>query len=289
MKIFKYITLIGILAGLLFPSCTKVEEPYYTVKSVYADTNMRSVILEDYTGHKCVNCAPAARMAQSIQELYPNQVFVISVHAGSFAQPDSVKYGGILKDDFRCTTGNDWYNYSLFKIDQNPKGMVNRALYNGKISAVPSQWAGAVSVAVKQPKLAILTIKNVYNAGTKSLAIHIGTKFLQGISGQVNLCVCILEDSIYGGQLNSVPGDSIPYYKHFCFMDVLRGSVNGSWGDLLTTDPDENTIITKDYTFLFNTQPTWIPGNCNIVAFLMNSETKEILHAAKMPVVNVTL
>jgi hypothetical protein len=103
------------------------------------------------------------------------------------------------------------------------------------------------------------------------------------------LCVCILEDSIYGGQLNSVPGDSIPYYKHFCFMDVLRGSVNGSWGDLLTTDPDENTIITKDYTFLFNTQPTWIPGNCNIVAFLMNSETKEILHAAKMPVVNVTL
>lgn len=286
MKIFIKIALLGLFTGFLIQSCTKVEEPYYKVKSVYADTTLRTVILEDYTGHKCTNCAPAARMAQGLQELYKGQVFVISVHAGSFAEPDSIKYGGILKDNFICQTGTDWFNYRPFNIDQNPKGMVNCIPYKGKISFGPSEWAGAISGSVILPKLAIISIQNNYNPGTKTISSAIGTRYLTDIPGKINLCVCILEDSIYGGQLNSVPGDSIPYYKHFLFMDVLRGSLNGTWGEQIAENAGTNYSISKTYTFDFTTQPKWVPGHCSLIAFILNAETKEILHASRMGVLD---
>ncbi|MCK9203478.1 MAG: Omp28-related outer membrane protein [Bacteroidales bacterium] len=285
MKIISKIVITGMLTGLLFQSCTKLEEPFYTVKSVYADTNMRAMILEDYTGHKCTNCAPASRTAENLQSLYKGQVFVIAVHAGDFAEPDSVKYGGILKNNFICQAGTDWFNYQSFKIDQNPKGMVNRISYEGKISFGKDDWAGAVANSASMTKLAVISMNNVYNPATKILTSNIGGKFLSDISGKVNLCVCILEDSIYGGQLNSVPGDSIPYYKHFRFMDVLRGTLSGSWGEQVSENPLRNSVISRTYTFDFSTQPTWVVSHCSLVAFIMNGETKEIYHAAKKPVI----
>lgn len=281
MKILTKIVFTLLLAGLTLAGCTKLEEPYYTVKSVNGDTNMRAVILEDYTGHKCTNCAPASRMAQDLQELYNGQVFVIAVHAGDFAEPDSVRYGGILKNNFICQAGTDWFNYQPFKIDQNPKGMVNRLTFEGKQSFGKDDWAGAVSASVKKEKLAILTLNNNYNGSSKILTTTINSRYLQSIAGKVNLCVVILEDSIYGGQLNSVPGDSIPYYKHFRFMDVLRGAVNGSWGEQVSENPLKDALISRTYTFDFSTQPLWVASHCNVVAFLMNGETREIYHATK--------
>ncbi len=285
MKIFYKTVLFFFLTAILFQSCTKIEEPYYTVKSVYADTNMRSVVLEDYTGHSCTNCPPAARTAQNLQALYKCQMFVISVHAGSFARPDSINYEGILKEDLRSPPGNDWFAWQPFHIDHNPIGMVNRTAYKSNISFDYDEWAGAVGVSAGLPKTAIISVNNRFDAASKTLTTTIGTRFLMNLPGKINLCACILEDSIYGGQLNSKPGDSIPYIKHYLFMEVLRGSLNGSWGEQIGTDVTVNSAICKSYVFDFNNQPAWIPKHCSILAFIMDADTREIYHAAKMEVV----
>ena len=87
MKTIFKITVFFLVGAVLLQSCTKISEPYYTVKSVSVDTNKRAVLLEDYTGHLCVNCAPAAKIASTIQELNKGQVFAVAVHAGMFARP----------------------------------------------------------------------------------------------------------------------------------------------------------------------------------------------------------
>jgi hypothetical protein len=280
MKTTIHLMIILLLGILMFQGCTKVSEPYYTIKSVVVDTNKRAVLLEDYTGHLCVNCAPAATFANTIEELNVGQVFVIAVHAGPFARPNPDSYPPYLAADYRCATGNDWYGYSGFNIDVNPKGMVNRRNYNGAISFDAYDWNEAVEEACELPKIAAMTVHQTINSETKILKTDIGVRFITGYTGQVNLTVCIVEDSIYGGQLNIIPPDSTPIIKNFRFMHVLRGSLNGSFGEGIAIDPDSHSIFSKTYTFDLSTT-SWIPQHCSVIAFISDNETKEVLHVAK--------
>lgn len=279
MKTRYSLFILSLLTAAL-TSCTKVDEPYYTVKSVVADTNFRTVLLEDYTGHLCTNCAPAATMANSIHALYPEQVFVIAVHAGPFAKPNPVSHYPYLTGDYRSETGDAWYAHSPFNINVNPKGMVNRRPFKNNLSFGTSDWNQAVSDAVKLPKMAVMTIHNTYSTQLKQMTSQVDVKLLSAYAGKVTLTVCILEDSIYGGQLNNIPPDSMPIIKNFRFMHVLRTSLNGSFGEEIANNPDAGTLVRKTFNFDF-TPVSWIPEHCSIIAFISDAETKEVLHVAK--------
>jgi len=281
MKTIFRITIFLLLGAGLLHSCTKLSEPYYTIKSsILIDTTKRSVLLEDYTGHSCVNCAPAAKMANSLQQLYLGQVYVIAVHAGDFARPNPVKYPPYLAADYRCAAGNDWNGYSGFNIDSYPKGMINRRPFNGKTSFGTSNWNQAIQIAVGLPKVAVMTVHNTFTSQTKLLNSTIEVKFLLSYTGKVNLTVCILEDSIYGGQENNVKPDSIPIIKNFRFMHMLRGSLNGSFGEEIAINPASNNLITKSYSFDFSAT-SWVPEHCSVIAFITDADTKEVLHVVK--------
>ncbi len=267
-------------AFLLLGSCTKISEPYYKVKSVEADTSKRTVLLEDYTGHLCTNCAPAGKIAHSIQELYDGQVIAVAVHAGSFAKPNPAKYFPYLIADYRTEAGNTWFEYSGFNIPGTPRGMVNRTPYNGNISFGPTDWNEAVKEAVKMEKIIDITVNNSYNAADSLLSTTIGVEFLKAYTGSATLTVCVLEDSIYGGQLNNEAGDSIPIVKHYLFMHMLRGSLNGSWGEGVATNPAAAATLNRTYTCDFKGKG-WVPGHCSVIAFISDAETREVLQAAK--------
>jgi hypothetical protein len=280
MKAFIRIFILFLAGAMVLPSCTKVSEPYYTVKSVTIDTNNRTVLLEDYTGHLCVNCAPAASLAATIHDAYKGQVFVIAVHAGSFARPNPASFPPYLEGDYRCATGNDWYGYDIFNINVNPKGMVNRRQYNGNLSFGTTDWNEAVKVAAGLPKISFMKVTNTYNSQSKILTTKVDVKFLENYQGKVNLTVCILEDDIYGGQLNNIPPDSIPIIKNFRFMHVLRGSLNGSFGEEIAVNPATGLLITKSYSQDF-TSTGWVPEHCSVIAFISDAGSKEVLHVAK--------
>lgn len=283
MKTIFKITILLLSGIVLLPSCSKISEPYYTVKkSVNVDTTKRSVLLEDYTGHLCVNCAPAATVANTIQDLYQGQVYVIAVHAGIFAKPNPGN--PYLSADFTCATGNDWLGYSGFNIDGNPKGMVNRRLFSGNISFGPSDWNQAVQTAVGLPKVAIMTVYNSFDDDTKMMNSTVAVKFIQNLAGKISLTVCIIEDNIYGGQLNNVKPDSVPIIKNFRFMHVLRGSLNGSFGEQIASNPQTSEYISKQYSFDFSTKP-WVPANCSVIAFISDVDSKEVFHVMKSPVI----
>jgi len=282
IKMGKLLSLLILVTGFLLQSCDKLEAPYAVVKKIKADTTRRAVLLEDYTGHKCTNCAPAARTAHTLEKGYDGQVFVIAVHAGNFAEPDT-SHGQPFKEDFRCAAGNAWYSNPIFKIDGNPKGMVNRVPYNGKISYIPAQWTDAVATQAKLQKAAVMSIGNTYNAATRLLTTRVDSRFLICNQGKYNLCVVIQEDSIIGAQANAIPPDSTPVIYHFVFMDVLRGSLNGPYGEELTALIDTTSVITKTYEYTLD--PAWVPKHCKITAFIANAETYEVMHAARKKVI----
>jgi hypothetical protein len=202
---------------------------------------------------------------------------VMAIHAGYYAKPDSSQ-GSLYQNDFRSAAGNDWFLNAAFKIDQNPKGMVNRFPYNTNISMLPGVWAGAVADMAKKPKAAVMSMAHSYDAVSGIIQTRIDTRFLIHAAGTYNLTVCILEDSIYGAQKNNDPKvDSVPEIRHYLFMDVLRGSINGSYGEALTSNIDTTKIISK--TYQYQLAPGLVMKNCKIIAFVSNAATYEILHA----------
>lgn len=286
MKTIFNIVLYALFGAFLLQSCTKLSDPYYTVKSVYADTTKRSVLVEDYTGHMCPNCPPAAKMANSLQELYPGQVFAMAVHAGDFARPnDDPDYYPYLLADYNTPAGNAWNSFSGFHIEEwgYPRGMVNRRTYSlkGGISLSPADWSQAIQTAVTLPKVAVMTVHNTFDKQSKLLNSKVDIKFIINYTGKVNLNVCLLEDSIYNGQLNNVKPDSTPIIKRFRFMHMLRDTKGGTFGDEISVNPvPSGNVINKSYSFDFNAKP-WIVNHCSVIAFISDSETKEILHVAK--------
>ncbi len=104
MKISNII-IAALLISFSFMACDKVEAPYKEEKEIKVN---RKVLLEDFTGHKCVNCPNAHDIAHDLQELYgEDNLIVIATHAGFFSTPSS----GDFAYDFRTEAGPEWADY----------------------------------------------------------------------------------------------------------------------------------------------------------------------------------
>ncbi|MBN1198701.1 MAG: Omp28 family outer membrane lipoprotein [Bacteroidales bacterium] len=279
MKVRIVVLAFGI-AGMLFTSCDKLEAPYATAKEITVDSTKRTVLLEDYTGMKCVNCPAATARAEALAELYKGQVILIAVHAGYFSVPDA---SGHYTTDYRTAEGVAWFND--FQLISNPMGMVNRKPFNGKLPIGAGSWADAVSLAVKDNKVASLSIHTDYTQGTRNhLSTTIDTKFLEPLTGTYNLTVCILEDSIIGWQKNNDTAvGPIPDIENYVFNNMLRAVLNGTYGEQLTTSVDTTQTYSK--TYVFTLSDSWDPTHLSLVAFVSNADTKEVIQSAKEEVI----
>jgi len=93
----------------------------------------------------------------------------------------------------------------------------------------------------------------------------------------LKIAIYITQDSIYGYQKNNNSSyGSVPDITNYTFMHVLRGSVNGTWGAILSTGAVTagTKKIVSYKTFL---DPAWEDDLCNIVAVVYDSDTYEIV------------
>jgi len=268
--------LVGLVAGFFVSSCDKLEAPYATAKEITVDTTKRTVLLEDYTGMKCVNCPAAAVSAEALVELYKGQVIVMAVHAGYFSKPDPT---GNYTADYRTTEGVAWFND--FQLISNPMGMVNRTPFNGKIPIGAGSWAEAVSAAVKEDKVTSISIHTELSGTLRGqLSTTIDTKFLTPLTGAYSLTVCILEDSIIGWQKNNDTAvGPIPDIEKYVFNNMLRAVINGTYGEQLTTDVDTGQTYTKNYVFTLN--DSWVPDHLSVLAFVSNTDSLGIIQVER--------
>jgi len=98
------------------------------------------------------------------------------------------------------------------------------------------------------------------------------------LPGSYNITVCVVEDNIISAQ------DSASVIIHnYNFKNVLRGSVNGTYGEILTKSVDPTLTYLGRFSIPINT--AWVAENCWILAFVSKSDTKEILQVIKKRVI----
>jgi len=288
MKAFQIFLSFIFVLSLTHTSCTKIDAPYTIIQHHHiSDTIMswdtipavRKVLLEDYTGHKCVNCPEAALTAKTLEEQYEGRLLVMAVHAGFYALPGSGEYAL----DLRTTYGNEWNNE--FGFVSYPNGMVNRKIFESSRVLGPGKWASSVSQIIDQQPDAQMMITNQYNDGTKKIQTTVYNRFINEMPGNYTLTVCILEDSITGAQKNNNPNiGPVPDWYDYIFNEVLKSSLNGSYGEDLVTDPNpEVTYMAKYETLLAEGLNA---NNCWILAFISDKSTREIIQAEKQKLVH---
>jgi len=260
--------LFFVIFGLLIQACDKIDMPYKQTGNNQGGTETKKVLLEDYTGHTCPNCPTASRLAISLQELYAGKLIVMSVHAGFFAEPMSVEP---FKDDFRSAAGNVWN--TQFGISGYPKGMINRMEKGGSTILDHGTWASTVSEMIDEPAVATIKITTTYDISTRRLDIGLTSKLLSDTTGMYKVQVCIIEDSIVGGQK-----DGSKIIKDYMHRHVLREAINTPSGSDLVSGggPDQ---INTDYThdFSLNLNSAYDDNHITVVAWIFKADDNSII------------
>ena len=284
----RYIIPILLLFALVLNSCDKVSAPY--VEKIDLCYGNKKVLLEDYTGHGCVNCPEAAVKAHDLNEEFcasEDKLVIIGVHAGYFAKPnfDEAAYGDLFSANFTTEAGNTWDSFFGNSSLGNPNGLVDRVKGNNGYVFYPDSWGSVAAERLAEPAIATITISNDFDTDSKELSTLINTEFISSTTGNHKIIVCVTQNNIIAPQKNNnsdigpTPIDSVYVHNH-----VLRGSLNGSWGEDLNTNGSVDLGAKFEKTYVHTFPADWIPADCHIVAFVYNEETKEVVQVEELAV-----
>ena len=117
-----------------------------------------------------------------------------------------------------------------------------------------------------EPRLSI-ELEAVVDTSSKKITIDYKIKYLMDGSGNDNLCLFILEDNLinYQTDYTKTPSD-IPDYNH---SHVLRGSINGTWGEPLNAQGiSEGDEFEDTVNYTIPQDKDWVPSELSILAFV---------------------
>lgn len=257
-KMKTYILLL--LAALTVSACSYIEEDEQLIY-VKPEPAQRVVLLEDFTGQRCVNCPKGTEVIEQLEQTYGDSVFIaVSIHSGPLGFSGNDSQVGL------ATEMGDAY-YSHWNLEYQPVGLVNR---HGAVNY--TDWAKAVREEMS--KTAPLNL--LMSAKLEQGKIVIGLE-ATGTDGATagQLQVWILEDGITALQLMPDGTADANYVHHH----VLRATVNGLWGeDFMIGEGDRKTLVmSKDI------ESGWNTHNLSVVAFVYNDQG--VMQAVKTKVI----
>ena len=183
----------------------------------------KNVILEEFTGISCGFCPDGHLIAKQIHDANPNDVAIIAIHAGGFANPQGPG------TDFRTTEGTAIDSY--WAISGYPSGTVNRD--GGAMGR--SMWAGAASQILTQSSPVNVAAQATVDMATNTLTVDVEVYYTAAQSVNTNMLhVAVLQNNVEGPQSGSSgnPTQVLPNgnYNH---QHMLRHLMTGTWGELI--------------------------------------------------------
>ena len=210
----------------------------------------RVVLLEDFTGQRCVNCPKGTEVIEQLQQTYGDSTFIaVSIHGGPLGFAGNASQTGLA-----TPLGDEYYNH--WQLEYQPVGLVNR---HGAVNY--TDWPKMVREEMAKTAPVELKLAATLTSGQVRVALE-----AFGTDGETTgkLQVWILEDGITALQLMP-DGTANTSYVH---NHVLRAAVNGTWGEDFTIKEGEQ----KTLTMSMKVEDEWNARNLSIVAFVYNDQ-----------------
>lgn len=282
MKKTIILTFAVLLAGLFMASCDKIEEGEY-IKDGSSIWYGRKILILDFTGHKCGNCPKGHKAINALEEKFGEAVVPIAVHCTYYgntnpnASPNTTDSS--FNYDFRCEEGiflgGGDADGGYMDLDAVPAGLINTfdpALINSSTNGWATDFAKYYST---YPEFSF-EVRTAFADSAISADIKLKAEVVT--SRKLSLVAYVIEDGIVGWQFDyeSDPQE-IGNYVH---NHVLRTSLNGVFGEDVKTNDSQlsaGDVIEKNYSKEIKSD--WNIANCKVVAFVYDSDTKEVLQA----------
>jgi hypothetical protein len=234
----------------------------------------RKVLVEEFTGVRCVNCPAGASELDNLRGIYGDRLVVVSIHTGDFAPPYSDS-----KFDFRTPEG-DALEKRLGAPLGYPTAVINRKKFASQtgLQVGRSQWAGLISAETKEASAVSFSVEKTYNPTTRTFQMTI--KAVENTPDALKNTVfsaILTEDNIVDAQ--ETPSGKKSDYKH---RHVFRTFA----ADEIALNPTGATQAT--YTFNGVLKPNWVAENCSMVLILSqkNGTTKDVLQVNEVKIGN---
>lgn len=253
--------------ALSLQSCDETEMVIPRVNEIVSD---RVVLIEDFTGVKCVNCPNASREIKVITERYPKNVVSVAYHTNFLGDPIT-KEGYESKYDFRTSDGEK-LETDMGSYLGKPAVGLNRKKYNEQQEFLLTSTAvfGNVEAELRTIPKAKISINNIYEAGQRKLTCTVVIEPQALTSGDFRLHAMITESKIKDSQ-----EDGSVYVKDYEHNHVFRNMLSALAGDPIGSTLTPGTNITKVYEFTLPPEAGWwVAQNCSVLTFVTDLSQK---------------
>ena len=259
---FTYLCVLCILC-VLCVTCSHIDDDERLIYVKPAEV-ARNVLIEDFTGQRCVNCPTATQAIAELQETYGEDVVVaVAIHSGPFSRSArGVPYP--LATDI----GEEYYQH--WGLDHQPVGIVSR-----KTPSDYADWGTQVHEVMSKVAPLSISTETAYDDSSRKADIKVKTMGTNGsVSGKLQ--VWLTEDNITAFQYMP-DGTTNQTYIH---NHVFRDAVNGAWGTDFSIEEGE----TKEqaFTYTIPEDKDWKPENIHVVAFVYSDGGVEQVEAVRL-------
>ena len=232
------------VAAAVITACSHIDEGE---RLLYVEpaAAQRVVLVEDFTGQKCVNCPNATNILNDILAAYGEEnVIPVAIHCGPFGLNTAT---GLVTE-----TGKTYWNAFFNDTQGQPVAKINRGPANDDYK----NWAQPIAEELARTTNVTLDVEASYNPKGRLLQVNVSALGTAGESQKLQLW--LVEDSIVAIQALPTGGTDRQYVHNH----VLREAINGDWGETIIFG-EEPVLMQKGFVL----DEKYKAENCCIVAF----------------------
>ncbi len=240
----------------------------------------KSVLLIEFTGHKCGNCPAGGETGEQLKDAYGSGIVIIAAHVGTLANPQPPASGKYTVD-FRTPTGDELDEEFGASVSGIPKGVINYIEYSGTSLVLPEAWPEKVDQLLQEETVPYGLTADMSVSGDV-LSLTATCEFGESLNGNFSMGAFLTEDSIIAWQKDyRLSGNQdIEFFEH---KHVLRGNfyLPGNPQVLPWGLPISNTSFVQGDKEVMDLDirldPSWRRHHLNAVVYLYDQDTETIL------------
>lgn len=295
--------LIGLFGFMSFTACDDIDEADRIIigkveehlvqaeeKTVEAEgqsftyVDQHQILIEDFTGWRCVNCPNmAAFLASNIESMYPSVIVSLHPASNSLSNTDRVASNFSLSCTLADEIANTVAGSNVASSLSLPAVSIDQMLYEGQAlhsGDTTTVYNTLRSLAYDQYISYFISGKAYANLATNvkktsDKSYQLSTLVVPGTYSNKNvlLQLWLLESGIVAYQ-STQSGVVRDYVNNH----VLRMAINGNQGEVIALGED---YVVKNHTLSFE-GTSYIADNCSVVAIVSDPNTHEVINCIEV-------
>lgn len=264
-----YIYIAGTCLALLSTGCDNidVQDRLIPVERPHSE---KVVLLEEFTGARCVNCPGGAEAVHSMLE---SETFAGKIVAVSLYPEQMPSLTTPINVDLRTEAASEYFSAYGGVSKGMPAAMFDRTPYDGSVlQLTTAKWSTVAAAMLLNASPVTISLSTEYAADTRELKISYDVRYDELLTEEVYMQLYVLENGIISKQA-STKGTIQEYVNNH----VLRTPVNGIWGDSLDANhmPDTHSLGTASVTL----DAGWVAENIQVAGFVYRASDRCVLQA----------